>query len=85
MLATVYVNHSAVVLPELIQCAPKALLCCLLLNCCFAALWRVRAGAQALQSLQAEGCSGMGCAGAAALSVRTAATCAFFSLILDPT
>jgi len=43
----------------------------LLLNCCFAALWRVRAGAQALQSLQAEGCSGMGCAGAAALSVRT--------------
>jgi len=45
----------------------------------------VRAGAQALQSLQAEGCSGMGCAGAAALSVRTAASCAFFFLDLDPT
>ena len=39
----------------------------------------MRTGAQALQSLQAEGCSGMGCAGAAALSVRTAATCAFRS------
>ena len=48
LLASVYVNHSAVVLPELIQCAPKALLCCFaaeLLLCCSVACAGGSAGA----------------------------------------